>query len=181
MIEPIDAPHGHDHQVTCFSETFILKQVAGVLGTSPGNNYGPPLGPLLDEEPIPFAEPDNSYNGPPLPPPYSTIGLPPFVEDHPPSYAMVEAIPDPRPSYGSPHGGVVEEYKPPSYQDSYGSPHGGIKRDLEDFFQISRCNHFNILSSPIPIFPFFSGRTWEALLLIGSLTTEKLGHGETNP
>ena len=79
----------------------MLKQVAGVLGTSPGNNYGPPL----DEEPIPFAEPDNSYNGPPLPPPYSTIGLPPFVEDHPPSYAMVEAIPDPRPSYGSPHGG----------------------------------------------------------------------------
>ena len=38
-----------------------------------------------------------------------------------------------------------------------------------------------VLSSPIPIFPFFSGRTWEALLLIGSLTTEKLGHGETTP
>jgi len=125
LIEPVDAPHGYDNQVS------------GVFGTSPGDTYGSPLGPAIHEEPIPFAEPDNSY-GPPLPPPYSTIGLPPFVEDYPPSYAMVEAVPDPRPSYGSPHGGVTEDYKTPSYQESYGSPHGGIKRDSEDFLQISR-------------------------------------------
>ena len=111
-----------------------------MLGTSPGDTYGSPHGPTLHEEPpIPFAEPDNSYDHQEpsgLPPPYSTVGLPPFVEDYPPTYAVVEAVPDPRPSYGSPHGGVADKYKTPSYLDSYGSPHGGIKR--EDIFQISR-------------------------------------------
>ena len=121
--------------------------MSGVLGTSPGDTYGSPLGAEIAEEPIPFAEPDNSY-GSPIPPPYSTIGLPPFVDDYPPSYAMVEAVPDPRPSYGSPHGGVTEDYNTPSYQDSYGSPHGGIKRDSGDFHQTSRCRHSLVLLYP---------------------------------
>ena len=121
--------------------------MSGVLGTSPGDAYGSPLGPAFVEEPTPYAEPDNSY-GSPQPPPYSTIGLPPFVEDYPPSYAMVEAVPHPRPSYGSPHGGVAEDYNTPSYQDSYGSPHGGIKRDSADFPQTSRCRHSIVLLYP---------------------------------
>ena len=121
--------------------------MSGVLGTSPGDTYGSPHGPAIHEEPIPYAEPDNSY-GRPLPTPYSTIKLPPFVEDYPPSYAMVEAVPDPRPSYGSPYGGVVNDYKTPSYQESYGSPHGGIKRDSGDFLQISRSKHFLVPNNP---------------------------------
>ena len=121
--------------------------MSGVLGTSPGDTYGSPHGPAIHEEPIPYAEPDNSY-GPPLPPPYSNIGLPPFVEDYPPSYAMVEAVPDPRPSYGSPHGGVANDYKTPTYQESYGSPHGGIRRDSGDFLQTSRCMHSLVSNNP---------------------------------
>ena len=137
--------------------------MSGVLGTSPGDTYGSPHGPAIHEEPIPYAEPDNSY-GRPLPTPYSTIKLPPFVEDYPPSYAMVEAVPDPRPSYSSPYGGVVEDYKTPSYQESYGSPHGGIRRDSGNFLQTSRCMH-NLVSN-IP------GRTWESA---GHTMMKKLG------